>query len=74
MMMYNSCHIIWSADSNLYLVCFRCPIAHRLFNAKVILVDELQLYHLTHNKVSKVGDHCRGRPEGSLFNGYYTEV
>ena len=25
-------------------------------------------------KVSKVGDCSRGRPEGSLFNSYYTEV
>ena len=23
---------------------------------------------------SKVGDRSRGRPEGSLFNSYYTEV
>ena len=23
-------------------------------------------------KVSKVGDRSRGRPEGSLFNSYYT--
>ena len=23
---------------------------------------------------SKVGDCCRGRPKGSLFNCYYTEV
>ena len=23
---------------------------------------------------NKVGDHSRGRPEGSLFNSYYTEV
>ena len=25
-------------------------------------------------KVSKVGDLCQGRPEGSLFNSYYTEM
>ena len=25
-------------------------------------------------KVSKVGDRSQGRPEGSLFNSYYTEV
>ena len=25
-------------------------------------------------EVSKVGDRSRGRPEGSLFNSYYTEV
>ena len=25
-------------------------------------------------KKSKVGDRSRGRPEGSLFNSYYTEV
>ena len=25
-------------------------------------------------KSGKVGDHSRGRPEGSLFNSYYTEV
>ena len=24
--------------------------------------------------ISKVGDRRRGRPEGSLFNSYYTEV
>ena len=24
--------------------------------------------------VSKVGDHSRGWPEGSLFNSYYTEM
>ena len=24
--------------------------------------------------VSNVGDHSRGRPEGSLFNSYYTKV
>ena len=23
---------------------------------------------------NKVGDHCRGRAEGSLFNSYYAEV
>ena len=27
-----------------------------------------------HNKVSKVGNHSRGWPEGSLFNSYYTEM
>ena len=26
------------------------------------------------SKVSKVGNHNRGQPEGSLFNSYYTEV
>ena len=26
------------------------------------------------SKVSKVGDRSRGRPEGSLFNSYDTEV
>ena len=26
------------------------------------------------NKVSKVGDHCRGWPKGSLFDSYYTKV
>ena len=25
-------------------------------------------------KVSKVGDHSRGWPEGSLFDSYYTKV
>ena len=25
-------------------------------------------------KVSKIGDRSRGRPKGSLFNSYYTEV
>ncbi len=29
---------------------------------------------LKHTKHSKVGDRCQGRPEGSLFNSYYTEV
>ena len=28
----------------------------------------------THIKVSKVGDHSRGRHKSSLFNSYYTEV
>ena len=27
-----------------------------------------------HSKVSKIGDHSRGRPEGSLFTSYYTKV
>ena len=27
-----------------------------------------------YKKVSKVGDLSRGRPEGSLFNNYYTVV
>ena len=27
-----------------------------------------------YSKKSKVGDHSRGRPEGSLFNCYYTKV
>ena len=26
------------------------------------------------NDISKVGDCSQGRPEGSLFNSYYTEV
>ena len=26
------------------------------------------------SKVSKIGERNRGRPEGSLFNSYYTEV
>ena len=25
-------------------------------------------------RLSKVGDHSRGWPKGSLFNSYYTEV
>ena len=29
---------------------------------------------LTVSKINKVGDHSRGRPEGSLFSSYYTEV
>ena len=37
----------------------------RLFNAKSIFIQISK---------SKVGDHSRGRPEGSLFNSYYTEV
>ena len=29
----------------------------------------------TYSKVvSKIGDHSRGRPEGSLFDSYYIEV
>ena len=31
-------------------------------------------YHRSTIKVSKVGDHSQGRPEGSLFNSYYTKV
>ena len=34
----------------------------------------LLLYSNTGNHLSKVGDLSRGRPEGSLFNNYYTEV
>ena len=26
-----------------------------------------------HHKISKVGDHSRGQPEGSFFNSYYTK-
>ena len=37
----------------------------RLFNAKSIFYP---------NKVSKVSDHSRGWPEGSLFDSYYTKV
>ena len=29
---------------------------------------------ITFSKVSKAGDHSRGRPEDSLFNSYYTKV
>ena len=31
-------------------------------------------YIYIYNKVSNVGDHSRGQPEGSLFNSYNTEV
>ena len=31
-------------------------------------------FKVTLKKTSKVGDCSRGRPEGSLFNSYYTEV
>ena len=37
-----------------------------------IIVYELLVFHW--NKVSKVGNCCRGRSEGSLFYTYYTEV
>ena len=44
------------------------PIKH-----KVLFFYQNQ-QHWNTNKVSKVGDRSRGRPEGSLFNSYYTEV
>ena len=41
----------------------------------------LHILNLTERKIkchgskkSKVGDHCRGPPEDSLFNSYYTDV
>ena len=37
------------------------------------LIPERKLLFMC-DKVSKVGDHSRGWPEGSLFNSYYTEV
>ena len=49
-------------------VSFSCVLLHKLpcgeFNAKSCLY----IY------ISKVGDLNQGRPEGSLFNSYYTEV
>ena len=36
---------------------------------KICEINELKVC-----KVSKVGDQSRGRPEGSLFNSYYTKV
>ena len=41
-----------------------------LLNAK----SYIYIYIYIYVKVSKVGDRSRGRPEGSLFNSYYTEV
>ena len=35
---------------------------------------ELELIYSDVSKVRKVGDRGRGRPEGSFFNSYYTEV
>ena len=34
----------------------------------------IYIYIYIRLKVSKVGDRSRGRPEGSFFNSYYTEV
>ena len=44
-------------------------------SVKVIQLNNfLGVDFLIECKVSKVGDCSRGRPEGSLFNSYYTEV
>ena len=45
-----------------------------LWSGVVALDRALYTGEIELNTVRKVGDLCRGRPEGSLFNSNYTEV
>ena len=40
----------------------------------MLIMRKWETTHNGENKVSKVGDRSRSRPEGSLFNSYYTKV
>ena len=40
----------------------------------IILWSSAEAAHLFVNKVREVSDCSRGRPESSVFNGFYTEV
>ena len=48
----------------LYLLCLYLPISSMLISSYIFYAF----------KKSKAGDHCRGWPEGSLFDSYYTMV
>ena len=48
------------------------PSKYKKFHFAELLIFLGEYYQC--KKVSKVGDHSRGRPEGFLFNSYYTEV
>ena len=41
---------------------------------KNYVTNKLFVYIYIYIYISKVGDLSRGRPEGSLFNSFYTEV
>ena len=73
-----ACHPFWLHDVDLetvkswHILFQRKPFYKILLEVYIFISDTVILDNICYN--SKVGDLSRGRPEGSLFNSYYTEV
>ena len=68
----------WHFGIHFYIIAYiieSCKRLNKLLFVKITLKDKSKI-RFTYKKVSKVGDYCRGWPEGSLFNSTfsYTEV